>query len=723
MELKENDPTLSRLRSACDDLKKLVHTSVSVDASLEEADKKFAVMHESLSMASKRVAPLQTLSIANKALDTRINRAISPALTLLQSFKLSESLQRKLLELAAKLSNETVPKKRLKKLIKYVECVEKLNGSIDSISQECEPAIQKLQEVVEFLSRTKATDQYRTQQLKETLITLKALYETEVDAMKFDGLLDEALLNLQDEYESLLLQLRHEDIGQAEKDDVQEIVPTVLGSELEIEVLERISRTLASNDCMDICIDIYVKARYRRAAKALMRLNPDYLRTYTPEEIDEIEWENLETAISLWIQHFGLAVKSVLVSEKNLCSQVLRSIMEGVIWPECFTKIADKIMAVFFRFGEGVARCNKEPQKLFKLLDMFHSLEKLKPEFSETFDGEAGADICDRFRELEKLLVHASTKVFWEFGLQIEGNQDGLPPPQDGSVPKLVRYAINYLKYLASEIYSKPMAQVFRIEQSWKAGILSKPETDENLLRDAIANVMEAIQRNIESKRLRYKDKSLSNVFVMNTYWYVYMRTRNTELGKLLGDQYTKKQYKIVAEESAYLYQKQTWGALVRLLDKEELNRVNKDGIGAVARGKMEAFMKGFDEMLQKHRSLYNIPDADLRDQMGDATIKLVVPVYEEFLSTYSSVLQAKSYLSPKTVKGLLGQIFEGGNQQMGNGRSSLRQRDQRDYIGGRLSVSLENSRETKVGRPSVSLENSREMKGYSRSRSNSSAV
>ncbi|XP_027148766.1 exocyst complex component EXO70A1-like [Coffea eugenioides] len=723
MELKENDPTLSRLRSACDDLKKLVHTSVSVDASLEEADKKFVVMHESLSMASKRVAPLQTLSIANKALDTRINRAISPALALLQSFKLSESLQRKLLELAAKLSNETVRKKRLKKLIKYVECVEKLNGSIDSISQECEPAIQKLQEVVEFLSRTKATDQYRTQQLKETLITLKALYETEVDAMKFDGLLDEALLNLQDEYESLLLQLRHEDIGQAEKDDVQEIVPTVLGSELEIEVLERISRTLASNDCMDICIDIYVKARYRRAAKALMRLNPDYLRTYTPEEIDEIEWENLETAISLWIQHFGLAVKSVLVSEKNLCSQVLRSIMEGVIWPECFTKIADKIMAVFFRFGEGVARCNKEPQKLFKLLDMFHSLEKLKPEFSETFDGEAGADICDRFRELEKLLVHASTKVFWEFGLQIEGNQDGLPPPLDGSVPKLVRYAINYLKYLASEIYSKPMAQVFRIEQSWKAGILSKPETDENLLRDAIANVMEAIQRNIESKRLRYKDKSLSNVFVMNTYWYVYMRTRNTELGKLLGDQYMKRQYKIVAEESAYLYQKQTWGALVRLLDKEELNRVNKDGIGAVARGKMEAFMKGFDEMLQKHRSLYNIPDADLRDQMGDATIKLVVPVYEEFLSTYSSVLQAKSYLSPKTVKGLLGQIFEGGNQQMGTGRSSLRQRDQRDYIGGRLSVSLENSRETKVGRPSVSLENSREMKGYSRSRSNSSAV
>lgn len=427
-----------------------------------------------------------------------------------------------------------------------------------------------------------------------------------------------------------------------------------------------------------------------------MRLNPDYLRTYTPEEIDEMEWENLETAISLWIQHFELAVKSVLVSEKILCSQVLGSIMEEVIWPECFTKISDKIMAVFFRFAEGVARSNKEPQKLFKLLDMFDSLEKLKPEFSETFDGEAGTDICDRFRELEKLLVHASTKVFWEFGLRIEGNQDGLPPPQDGSVPKLVRYAINYLKYLASEIYSKPMARVFRIEQSWKAGILSKPETDENLLKDAISNVMEAIQRNVESKKSRYKDKALCNIFVMNTYWYIYMRTRSTELGKLLGDQHMKRQYKVVAEESAYLYQKQAWGALVRLLDKEELERANRDGIGAIARGKMEAFQKGFDEILQRHKSLYNIPDADLRDQIRDATIKLVVPAYEEFLGTYSSVLQAKSYLSPQSVEGLLGQIFEGGNQKAGNGISSLRQRD-RFYRWKAVSLIREISRDERL--------------------------
>ena len=51
------------------------------------------------------------------------------------------------------------------------------------------------------------------------------------------------------------------------------------------------------------------------------------------------------------------------------------------------------------------------------------------------------------------------------------------------------------------------------------------------------------------------------------------MRTRNTELGDLLGEQYMKTKYKVVAQESAYMYQNLAWGQLVRILDKEELKR------------------------------------------------------------------------------------------------------------------------------------------------------
>ncbi|KAI3802445.1 hypothetical protein L1987_30577 [Smallanthus sonchifolius] len=680
----EDHPPLPNLESACSDIKTLIKSSQNLQAHLQKHDENFNTLQESLTVASRRLAPLQSLSIASKALETRINRAVSPALVLIDGFKISESLQRKLIDISTKLSVQKSENKRLRLLIKYVDCVDKLNIAINLISQEGGPAIQRLQEVVEFFSRTKATDQFRTHRLRETLVTLKALYETEVESMKFDGLLDEALLNLQDEFEGILLQLRHHNIGvQVEDhggDDGGEVADvTELGTEMEVEVLRRISETLTANDCLDICIDIFVKVRYKRAAKTLMQLNPDYLRTYKPEEIDKLEWESLETSITLWTQHFELAVRTVFVSEKNLCNQVLGNIMDGMVWQECFVKIADKIMAVFFRFGEGVARSNKEPQKLFKLLDMFNSLENLKTEFYDIFEGEAGADICTRFRELEKLLVHASTKVYWEFGLQIEGNQDGLPPPQDGSVPKLVRYTINYLKYLTTENYTDPMAHVLRTEQIWKAGVLSTRESDENLLKDAVLNVMEALHRNIESKRSGYKDKVLYHVFTMNTYWYIYMRTRNSELGKLLGEGYMRKNYKVVAEEAAYLYEKQAWGGLVRLLDKQDVSE------GGDAKGKIEMFLKGFEEVAQRHTSRYSIPDADLREQIKEATVKLIVPAYSDFLDAFSSVLDVKSYSSPKSIEGLLGQIFSG------NDRKSLigsRRQEIKDRFEGRNSVS-----------------------------------
>ncbi|KAF6173074.1 hypothetical protein GIB67_009994 [Kingdonia uniflora] len=643
MEFNDDDMKITKLELASSNLKALLQNSEIMGIYLQNMDKRLNLLQQTVTTTSKTVAPLQSLAMATKALDTRINRAVSPALILLDKFKLAEFLQSKLLNISDKFTAKTSHEKRLKRLI-------------------------------------------------------KALYEMEVDAMRYEGLLDDALLSLQDEYESILQQLTHRNIevDAQKKENETEGEPAEiphLGSELEIEVLRRISEALERNDCLDICIDIFVKVRYRRAAKALMRLNPEYLRTYAPEEIDEMEWENLELAITHWIQHFELAVRTIFVSEKRLCNQVLTKIMDGEIWVECFVKIADKIMAVFFRFGEGVARSSKEPQKLFKLLDMLDSLEQLKNEFSEIFEGDAGVDICLRLRELEKLLIHASSKVFWEFGLEIEGNQDGFPPPQDGSVPKLVRYAVNYLKYLAADKYSLSMANILRTEQIWKSGYLSKPETDENLLKDAISNVMEALERNIELKKSRYKDKVLPYIFSMNTYWYIYMRTRQTELGKLLGDQWLRKKYKTTAEESAYMYVKQAWGTIVRLLDTEDLK--NNEAMGALVRVKMEAFMKALNDNLQRHRSSYNIPDADLRDQIREATLKSVVPTYASFLNLYSSYLPVSSYFPQNSVQDMLAQVF--GNAQVVSEKLPNRRRDSRDLSGGRNSGSVEGSYDNKA--------------------------
>lgn len=251
-----------KLESACSDLKILLQASAEWNQSLEMMEKNLDLIDESLTTVSRTIIPLQSLAMTTKALETRINRAASPALILLDTFKRSEFLQRKILEIFADLSEEKSAHERLKKLIELVNYVDRLNASISLISQEGESVIQKLQEVVEFLSRTKAADPQRTHRLKETMITLKALYETEIDEMKFEGLLDEALLSLQDEFENILKNLKHQrkpKFQGFEGEKEGEAVGSEMGSDLEIEAATRISETLATNDCLDICINIYVK--------------------------------------------------------------------------------------------------------------------------------------------------------------------------------------------------------------------------------------------------------------------------------------------------------------------------------------------------------------------------------------------------------------------------------------------------------------------------------
>ncbi|XP_031405783.1 uncharacterized protein LOC116214525 [Punica granatum] len=283
-------------------------------------DRHFDMIDEALSVLYRRFALLQSQAMAKMALDTRINKGITPALALLDSSQIFESLQDQLLDLSSRISSESSPRKRLRRLNRqggWACCTE-------------------VAEVVEFLSRTMATDQFRTHRLRETL----------------------------NEFESMLRQLTHQNIWEIYNGEDQtggEVVSSSdLVTEQEIEVLCKISEMLMGNDGLGICMDIFVKFRYNKTAKALRRLNSEYLKAYTPKEIEK------------------------------LCSQVLGGIMEVLIWPACSVKNVDKFMAVLSQFVKGVRRRKKGPKKLFKLLDMFDSLENLKLEFLSIFDGEAG---------------------------------------------------------------------------------------------------------------------------------------------------------------------------------------------------------------------------------------------------------------------------------------------------------------------------------------------
>ena len=83
-------------------------------------------------------------------------------------------------------------------------------------------------------------------------------------------------------------------------------------------------------------------------------------------------------------------------------------------------------------------------------------------------------------------------------------------------------------------------------------------------------------------------------------------------------------------------------------------------------------------------RVVYSIPDVDLREQMSEATVRLVVPAYAEFLEGYSGLLQRKGYPSVERVKELVGKAFDWGKLKRRTSAASS------DWNAARNSGSLE---------------------------------
>ncbi|CAO2192113.1 unnamed protein product [Urochloa humidicola] len=629
---------------------------------------------------------LQSQTVAARALRARIDRAVAPAEPLLAAL-------RRVSELAEDAA-AAPPPPDAGSAAAFVGRVDELRDAIEEAVARGDEAVRRVEEAVGFLGRTKAAGRGRVRRLTEAAAALRAVYEAEAEQMRFEGPLDDALLGLQDLFEALLLRLKHPAPPPA--DDVAGVDGDVddgyeLGTDEEVNAAARIARTLAGNDCLDICLDIYVKTRYRRAAKAMMRLNPGYLKSYMPEAIDGMEWESLESAMALWSPHFHVAVASVLAAERRLCARVLGGEpLPPAVWPECFARIAARIVAAFFRFADGVAASAREPQRLFKLLDMLDAVARERGRLDDLFSGEESSPtllaIRERAREVEQALARAAAAVFFEFGLRVEAHH--LADAGAGDVPKIVRYAVNYLKCLASDDYRALMDAALRAERN-------RSEDDEDdrsdggappPLAEAAANVLEALRRHVEAARRSCGDVVASHVAAMNAYWYIYMRARGTELARLVGEDTMRRRYKAAAEEAAWEYQDAAWTPLVRLVAGGS-SGAPRSWPPDEARGKAAAFAAMMEDRVRRHGAEYKIPDGDLRAQIKAAAAKAVRGAYAGFLKANDKALAGgrREMLPLDVIEGMVGRVFD----EMGDGaaagsigsrvRSSRSRRESRD--------------------------------------------
>ncbi|KAF0898099.1 hypothetical protein E2562_001760 [Oryza meyeriana var. granulata] len=243
------DTVLEQLRASRAAIVSVLATAVEAEVAIDAAGDRLGDLYSGLPSSSQ----LQSQAVAVRALRARIDRAVAPAEPLLAAF-------RRVSALAEETALPADPADA-GRAAGFVGRVDQLRDAIEEVVARGDEAVRRVEEAVGFLGRTKAAGRGRVRRLTEAAAALRAVYETEAEEMRFEGPLDEALLGLQDLFEALLLRLKQA----AAADGVDELGGAEEGYELgtddEVDAAARMARTLAGNDCLDICLDIYVKVR------------------------------------------------------------------------------------------------------------------------------------------------------------------------------------------------------------------------------------------------------------------------------------------------------------------------------------------------------------------------------------------------------------------------------------------------------------------------------
>lgn len=312
----------------------------------------------------------------------------------------------------------------------------------------------------------------------------------------------------------------------------------------------------------------------------------------------------------------------------------------------CFNDFAKAEMMQLLSFGEAIAISRRSPEKLFKLLDMYETLQDLIPDLELTFSGTSGASVRSEAHSILERLGEAARGTFTEFEHAIQRDSSRVPVT-GGSVHPLTRYVMNYIK-LACD-YTDTLKLVYNDTTASPRGGHSPDYRDTDTftreesspLANQISRLVQVLQTNLEGKAKMYRDPALTHLFLMNNVHYLVQKVKGSEMRALLGDIWVRRQAYLV-RQSAASYQRAAWSKVLSCLRDEGLH--NKSSLSSnisrqVLKDRFKNFNTIFDE-IHRTQSQWVVLDPMLRDELRIFIADKVLPAYRAFLGRYGHYIE-----------------------------------------------------------------------------------
>ncbi|KMZ56999.1 Exocyst complex component EXO70A1 [Zostera marina] len=403
------------------------------------------------------------------------------------------------------------------------------------------------------------------------------------------------------------------------------------------------------------CSRIYRECRVPVLEKSLRNLGVEKL---SREDIQKMQWEDLEAKISNWNDSMHIAVKLLFAGERTVCDKIFEGIHS--LREHCFAQVTVNSISILLNCGDAIVKSKRSPEKLFVFLDMYQVLQGLKSEIETIFQGKACLVVQQSASSLTERLAQTAHEIFDDFEEAIKNDSTKIAV-HDGTVHPLTSYVINYVKFLFD--YQSTLKYLLQDDGSG--------EKSNSQLASIAMRIMQVLIINLEGKSKQYKDPALTSLFLMNNIHYIVKSVRRSVAKDFLGDDWVQRHRRIVQQNANHckrvalnkVLQSLSVQGLISSADSTQPEAVGgfSSAVSKTAlKERFKSFNTQFEELCQR-QSRWTVPDPELRESLKLSVSEILLPAYRSFVRRFGSNTSNR-YIkyTPEAVDKILGDFFEG---------------------------------------------------------------
>ncbi|PNT10369.1 hypothetical protein POPTR_012G097100v4 [Populus trichocarpa] len=407
------------------------------------------------------------------------------------------------------------------------------------------------------------------------------------------------------------------------------------------------------------CVQVYSSVRRDALDECLVILGVEKLSI---EEVQKIEWKPLDEKMKKWVRAVKIGVKVLLRGEKRLCDVIFSG--SDSAREVCFNETAKGCLMQLLNFAEAVAIGRRSPEKLFRILDMYDALSGVFPDLEAMVTDEF---VYSEAKGVLAGLGRAAKGTFVEFENAVK-SETSRKPMLGGVIHPLTRYVMNYVKLLVD--YSDTLNSLLENDDDDELNGLQNDD-GERLQLESLSPIarrllalLSTLESNLEEKSTLYEDGAMQYIFRMNNILYMVQKVKDSELIKILGDQWVRK-HRGQIRQYATAYLRAAWTKALSCLKDEGIGGSSNNASKVALKERFKNFNACFEE-IYRIQTGWKVLDPQLREELRISISQKVLPAYRSFMGRFGSQLEggrhAGKYIkyTPDDLENYLIDLFEG---------------------------------------------------------------